>query len=120
MKNEYLEQLKFSEKELELLSRLTPSNSYPKKFEYGQLRSAAFYALIHFGAYWINPNLYGSIEISKLRGRIKFIVMESAVSWHGNKSQVWRRFRNHAVEILSAGLARDALMKAQVNARLTQ
>ena len=118
MKNACLEQLKFSEKELELLTRLTPSNSYHKKFEYGQLRSAAFYALIHFGADWINFNRYEPIEISKLRGRIKFIVMESADSWHGNKSQVWRRFRNHAVEILSAGLARDALIKAQVSAKL--
>ena len=118
MKNACLEQLKFSEIELELLSKLTPSNSHHKKFEYGQLRSAAFYALIHVGADWINLNLYGPIEISKLRGRIKFIVMESAGSWHGNKSQVWRRFRNHAIEILSAGLARDALIKAQVSARL--
>ena len=119
MINACLDKLKFSEKELDLLTRLTPSNSYHKKFEYGQLRSAAFYALIHFGADWINLNLYGPIEMSKLRGRIKFIVTESADSWHGNKSQVWMRFRNHAIEILSARLAREALIKAKVITRLS-
>jgi hypothetical protein len=64
---------------------------------YGYLRTAAERAMAMYGTAWLHEPTRGSKE-SKIREKLKQLVFQTTPKTHSNRSVVWRRFQDYALE----------------------
>lgn len=64
---------------------------------YGFLRTAAERAIAMYGTAWLHEPTAGSRE-SKIRDKLQQLVFQTTPKSHSNRSVVWRRFKDYALE----------------------
>lgn len=64
---------------------------------YGFLRKAAEHAIAMYGTAWLHEPTAGSRE-SKIRDKLQQLVFQTTPKSHSNRSVVWRRFKDYALE----------------------
>ena len=69
-------------------------------FGHGQLKYSAAIAASLYGCEWAYKNPK-SLESTKLKRRLRDLVLSNTPAGHSNKDVVWQRFRQYAIQFCS-------------------
>ena len=87
--------MEFDENRVIALFSVNPNGT--QTFAHGQLKNAAIELVQTYGADWARSGGKRSPEVSKIRGKIRKILVSYGPKEHSNVSVNWRRLKDYAI-----------------------